>query len=168
MADTRAVDVHAAFREHGPALLGFATNALRDQVAAEDCLQETFLRAWRSRSQFDGSRGSVRTWLFAIERNVIADLLRSRHRQPRAVEDVAVVERVSIDADPLTRLGIVEALATLTDDHREAVVAVHISGMSYSEYSEVCGVPVATLRTRVFYGLRAMRTHLDELDQVDD
>ena len=50
------VDVAAAFAEHGSALLGFAVNSLRDRPLAEDCVQETFLRAWRARSSFDAGR----------------------------------------------------------------------------------------------------------------
>ena len=60
-----------------------AVNALRDRALAEDCVQETFLRAWRSRESFDSSKGGERTWLFAIARNVIADALRARERLPR-------------------------------------------------------------------------------------
>ncbi len=67
-------DVAAAYDEHASAMLGFAVNALRDRTLAEDCVQETFLRAWRARARFEPRRGSLRTWLFAIERNVIVDV----------------------------------------------------------------------------------------------
>jgi RNA polymerase sigma-70 factor (ECF subfamily) len=158
-ASTPGLDVRAAFAEHGGALLGFAVNALQDRQLAEDCVQETFLRAWRARDSFDGERGSARTWLFAIERRVILDVHRARARTPRIV-----AEQSTREADPLERLGIVEGLARLSDAHREAVVAVHLTGLSYQELSTATGVPVATLRTRVFHALRALRTHLDEVD----
>jgi RNA polymerase sigma-70 factor (ECF subfamily) len=163
-AATPALDVRAAFAEHGSALLGFAVNALQDRGLAEDCVQETFLRAWRARDSFDGERGSVRTWLFAIERRVILDVHRARARTPRIVAEEDAPEQATHDPDPLDRLGIVEGLARLSDAHREAVVAVHLTGLSYQELSASTGVPVATLRTRVFHALRALRTHLDEVD----
>ena len=156
------LDVSAAFAEHGSALLGFAVNALRDRPLAEDCVQETFLRAWRARASFDPARGGARTWLFAIERRVVLDVHRARQRTPVLVPDEHAPEQAAPAADPLERLGIVEGLARLSDEHREVVVAVHLTGLSYQEFSDLSGVPVATLRTRCFYALRALRTHLDD------
>lgn len=166
--DLPTFDVPSAFAEHGSALLGFAVNALRDRGAAEDCVQETFLRAWRSRDSFDPALGSERTWLFTIQRRVVLDALRARARRPALVEhDDQLDVPAETGADPLDRLGIVEGLARLSAEHREAVVAVHLTGLSYQEFSAATGVPVATLRTRVFYALRALRSHLDEGDQTD-
>jgi len=161
-ASTPGLDVRAAFAEHGGALLGFAVNALQDRQLAEDCVQETFLRAWRARASFDPARGGERTWLFAIERRVVLDVHRARQRTPVLVPDEHAPERAAPAADPLDRLGIVEGLARLSDEHREVVVAVHLTGLSYQEFSDVSGVPVATLRTRCFYALRALRSHLDD------
>lgn len=68
----RDFDVARAFTEHGSLLLGIAANALGDRHAAEDCVQETLVRAWRARESFNPSRGSERTWLVAITRHVIS------------------------------------------------------------------------------------------------
>lgn len=78
-------DVRSAYREHGGILYGFVLNALGDRGLAEDCVQETFLRAWRARDGFDATRGSERTWLFAIARNVVVDAARARSRRLRNV-----------------------------------------------------------------------------------
>jgi RNA polymerase sigma-70 factor (ECF subfamily) len=161
-------DVDEAFAEHGSALLGFAVNALGDRGQAEDCVQETFLRAWRARDRFDPTRASARTWLFAIERRVVIDVLRARQRTPHLVTPDDAPDAASHDPDPLDRLGLVEGLARLSDEHRAAVVAVHLRGRTYRDVSESTGVPVATLRTRVHYALRALRTHLDEGGTTDD
>ncbi|GAA2172143.1 RNA polymerase sigma factor SigC [Agrococcus versicolor] len=160
-------DVRAAFAEHGPALLGFAVNALHDRALAEDCVQETFLRAWRARASFDPARGSLRTWLFAIERRIVLDVHRAHARRPRLVPQGEHPEPVADVRDPLERLGMVEALARLSAPQREAIVAVHLHGLSYAEHAAATGVPAATLRTRVFAGLRALRTTLDEMDATD-
>ncbi|VXC00174.1 RNA polymerase [Pseudoclavibacter sp. 8L] len=166
MADAPdSFDLHSAFRDHGTVLLGFTVNALRDRPLAEDCVQETFLRAWRARDSFDSTKGGERTWLFAIARNVISDALRARDRLPRIAASDASTATADLPAeipDPLTGLGLTEALARLPDEQREAIIAIHLTGYSYAEFSARCGVPVPTLRTRVFYGLRAVRGHLDE------
>ncbi|QHC60140.1 sigma-70 family RNA polymerase sigma factor [Rathayibacter sp. VKM Ac-2760] len=154
------LDLTAAFDEHGPALLGFAVNALRDRGLAEDCVQETFLRAWRSRERYSTERASVRTWLFAIARNVIVDAHRSVQRLPRIVPAEVLDDVAGEQADPLEPLMMVEALARLSPEHRQVVVAIHLRGESYAEVSAATGVAVATLRTRTFYALKALRTHL--------
>lgn len=166
-------DVAAAYDEHASAMLGFAVNALRDRTLAEDCVQETFLRAWRARSRFEPGRGSLRTWLFAIERNVIVDAQRSLTRMPMPASDR--IDDVGRESDGVTRdtspdvderLRIIAALALLSPEHRQVVVAVHLGGSSYAELSKSTGVAVRTLRTRTFYALRALRQHLDGKEET--
>lgn len=156
-------DVADAYDLHGREIFGFALNAVRDRGTAEECVQETFLRAWRARDRFDASRGGVRTWLFAIARNVVKDSYRRGERIPEPVDEASMPEVAgTAPSDPVERLAMVEALATLSPEHREAVVAVHLVGIGYPELSERLAVPVATLRTRTFYGLRALRRHLEQ------
>lgn len=157
-----AFDLAAAYDAHGGALLGFAINALRDRGLAEDCVQETFLRAWRSREQYDHERASVRTWLFVIARNVVVDVHRSIQRTPHLVSADVLEETVGENADPLDDLTMAEGLARLSEEHRSVVVAVHLQGVSYAELSARTGVAVPTLRTRAFYALKALRGHLAE------
>lgn len=161
-------DLASAFDEHGSALLGFAVNALRDRPLAEDCVQETFLRAWRSRESYAADRSSLRTWLFAIARNVVIDVQRSAQRLPRLVTAEVLEELPGEDRDPLEPLAMTEALARLSPEHRQVVVAVHLRGESYSDVSAATGVPVATLRTRTFYALRALRGHLETADPTTE
>ena len=155
-------DLAAAYDEHGHALFGFAVNALRDRSAAEDCVQETFLRAWRSRDGFSAERASLRTWLFVIARNVIIDAQRAQQRAPRAVPADALDNTPAAGGHPLDRLAVVEGLAKLSPEHRAVIVDVHLEGRSYAEVEATSGVPAATLRSRSFYALRAMRDHLTE------
>jgi RNA polymerase sigma-70 factor (ECF subfamily) len=157
----RPFDLAAEYDLHGPALFGYAVNALRDRQLAEDCVQETFLRAWRSRDRFDPERAGMRTWLFAIQRNVIVDTQRSMQRMPRIHPPEVLDEAAAEHPDPLEHLGMIEALASLSEEHRAAVIAVHLSGETYAEVSAASGVPVSTLRTRVFYALRALRAHFE-------
>ena len=161
-------DVRAAFVEHGRALFGFAYNSTRDTAIAEDCVQETFVRAWRARDRYMSARASERTWLFAIARNVVIDQIRERARRPTPVEDgsdawrrpVPVAESDAVD-DRVTLYG---GLAQLSEEHRAVIVAVQLDGMTYQQLEAMSGVPAATLRTRMFYGLKALRTVLGEED----
>ena len=158
-------DVRRAYAEHGRVLYGFVVNGVGDVGLAEDCVQEIFLRAWRARDRYRPEIASERTWLFAIARNVVVDALRSRSRRPEPVD----TERVARAAEPVVeqaavvdRVVVLAALAGLSAEHREVIAAVQLDGMSYGELSARTGVPVATLRSRMFYGLRAFREALRE------
>lgn len=156
-------DVREAFAEHGSSLFSFALNALGDRSEAEDCVQEAFIRAWRSRERYSSSRGSVRTWLFAIVRNLIIDSLRARTRRPAPSEAELIEwlsEPVTEDLLIVERLVLYESLASLTYEHRQVIAAVQLNGVGYRELSEQTGIPIATLRTRMYYGLRSLRTAL--------
>lgn len=157
------LDVREAYAKHGGALFGYALNSLGDRTEAEDCVQETFLRAWRSRERYRNSRGSMRTWLFAIMRNLVIDALRARARRPAPSDPDQMEpadELVTEDPPLADRLTLYESLAMMTSEHREVIVAVQVNGMSYQQLSAQTGIPVATLRTRMYYGLKAMRTAL--------
>lgn len=167
-------DVSAAFAQHGGTLFRFALNALGDRAEAEDCVQELFIRAWRSRSLYDSSRGSVRTWLFAMARNLITDSLRARSRRPAPSDPESIgweKEPVTEELPIVERLDLYESLANLTYEHRQVIAAVRLNGVGYRELSAQTGIPVATLRTRMYYGLKSLRTALggyadDEADAV--
>ncbi|EXF25829.1 sigma factor [Nesterenkonia sp. AN1] len=164
-AEDAPFDVREAYAAHGAALFAFAFNGLGDRTDAEDCVQEAFIRAWKGRERYSSSRGSVRTWLFAIERNLIIDALRSRSRRPspsgeQKIESAS--EPVTEDLLIVERLAIYEALAGLSVEHREVIVAVKLDGMDYQELSERTGIPIATLRTRMYYGLRSLRKTLGD------
>src|SRR6059058_2469679 len=86
---SRERDVREAYSAHSGELYGFAVRSLGDAGLAEEAVQETFLRAWRAGDRFDPQIGSLRTWLFAILRNVVIDLSRARAaRPPVAAEGV--------------------------------------------------------------------------------
>lgn len=171
-----AFDVRAAHAEHGATLVAFAASALRDRALAEDCVQEVFLRAWRSADRHDPDRGSVRTWLFAIARNVVVDAARARARRAPVVADGSVPEVADPRDAPaavVERMRLAQALAGLSPEHRQVVVEVHLNGRDYADVAQETGVAVATLRTRMFYALKALRTALgadltDDRGGVDD
>lgn len=158
-------DVQKAFADHARALFGFALNSTRDSAIAEDCVQETFVRAWRARASYRPERGTERTWLFAIARNVVIDEINARTRRATPTTDErlessvpAVAEAGAID----DRIVLYSGLAQLSAEHREVIVAVQLNGMSYQQLMDRTGVPVTTLRTRMFYALKALRNVLGE------
>jgi RNA polymerase sigma-70 factor (ECF subfamily) len=164
--------VRAVYAAHGPELYRFALRSLGDRGLAEEAVQETFVRAWQAAERFDDALGSLRTWLFAIVRNVVIDLSRARAARPGlAPGERAETELLVLD-DEVERVlrswQVEEALQKLSDDHRRALVEVHYHGRAYQDVAVDFGVPVGTVKSRVYYALKAMRLALEELGWSDD
>jgi len=152
----------------------FARSLTRNEADAQDVVQETYLRAYKSWDTFlPGS--DARRWLFTICRNVF---LRARERDRRHVEvedgdveavagAVAVAEGTRDGADAiLTRADLAPALdgalATLQEPFRSAVVLVDLEDQSYEDAAAVLGVPIGTVRSRLFSGRRLLQERLFE------
>ena len=166
--ETDVLDVQAAYAAHGPELYRFALRQLGDGGAAQDVVQEVFLRAWRAADSYDPQLASLRTWLFAIARNVVVDEAR---RFPVRPWQRDLTDGSDLPA-PLTGTGddrlvdawvVEEALRRIGEDHRTAVVQTHLRGRPHAEVAAELGIPVGTLRSRVFYGLKALRLAMEEM-----
>lgn len=160
-------DVQAAYDLYGGELFGFAFKALDDRQLAEDVVQETFVRAWRSPRGFDPGQGTMRTWLFAIVRNGVVDAMRRRRvREGPGHASWDAVGELSSVADPvdqlLERIQLSEALERLSPQHREAVVEVYFGGRTCAELGEELGISASTMRSRLYYGVRSLRLILEE------
>ena len=159
-------DVRLAYDRHGQELLGFACNALADRQLAEDVVQETFVRAWRSAASFDHRRASLRTWLFAIARNVVIDVGRNKAARVPLAAPADAGEQQRDPRDPfdqlLTRIELDEALRRLSPEHRQVVLEVYFLGRTCADLADDLGIPASTVRSRLYYGVRALRGILDE------
>jgi RNA polymerase sigma-70 factor, ECF subfamily len=161
-------DVRAAYAAHGAELYRFALRQLGDGGAAQDVVQEVFLRAWRAADRYDPQLSGLRTWLFAIARNVVVDEARRFAVRPwqRTLTDGSgadVPGVVGIDEAVVDAWVVEEALRRIGEDHRSAIVQTHLRGRPHAEVAAELGIPVGTLRSRVFYGMRALRLAMEEM-----
>lgn len=150
----------------------FARSLTRDDADADDIVQESFLRAYRSWHTFRPGT-DARRWLFTIARNVF---LRGRERDARSVamddpelETIAAVRlSAALDSDGqrdlFSRLdlgpAITEAIDALPDVFRQAVLLVDVEGNSYDDTADMLGIPVGTVRSRLFRGRRLLQQAL--------
>lgn len=163
-------EVYAAYLLHGPELYRFVLRGLGDAGAAQDVVQETFLKAWRSADRYDPALSSLRVWLFGIARNAMIDHARASDVRPwqgNLVDPPTAQDLAGTADDAVESLMISwvveEALRQLSENHRVALVLTHLQGRPYEEVAAELGIPVGTLRSRVFYGLKALRVAIDEM-----
>lgn len=161
--------VRTAYRAHGPELYRYCLRSLNDVGQAEDAVQEVFVRAWRHQQRFDPTVASFRTWLFAIARNVVIDALRARSSRPRVVatpsDDMLHHDDHAGHVD--LRLQLQQQLSRLSVEQRQAVVEVIVKGRSSQDLATELGTSDSTVRSRVFYGLKAMRGALAPMERSD-
>ena len=161
--------LRAAYAAYGGELYGFALRSLGDAGLAEEAVQETFLRAWRAADRFDPGLGSVRTWLFSIIRNVIVDLWRARRsRLPFAGGDVEAPAADDHLERALVAWQVEEALSRIGEDHRRVLIETYYRGRPYAEVAVELGVPEGTVKSRVYYALKALRLRLNEMGWTDE
>lgn len=141
-----------------------AMRRLGDTGLAEHAVQETLLRGWRACATYNPERGSVRTWLLTIERNVLTDIARVRAARPGdstwdELGEVAEGHYAGPDfADDLADgLLVADLLSRLPGPQRDAVVQVILRDRAYQDVAADLGVPVGTVKTRVHYALRSLR-----------
>ena len=150
-ADERgAAEFKALFLAVAPALRRFAISLARDPTAADDLVQDTLLRAWRSRARFEQGT-NFEAWTFTILRNVFYSSQRKRHEVQD--EDGSYAARLSSPPEQVGRLDLQDvhaALDRLAPIMREALVLVAIEGLSYEEAATVMDCQVGTVKSRVW------------------
>lgn len=159
-----ATFIRAVYAEHGEALLGYVTRLTGDRARAEDIVQETVLRAWRNAEQLASDHRPLRPWLFTVAARIVVDDHRARRARPQEVSaDLLDLVPAGDQLDrALEAWQVADAMDTLSGAHRQALVETFYRGRSVTEAAAVIGVPAGTVKSRVFYGLRALRLALEE------
>jgi RNA polymerase sigma-70 factor (ECF subfamily) len=158
------------YRLYGRRLYGLGLHLLRDPGLAEELVQDTFVRLWRSSGRFDPKRASVRTFVFTLARRAAVDLLRRRRAWPVAfgpedgLDELGELEGGNAFDELLLGLDVREALDALSPKHREILELHYLGDMSQSQIAAQLGIPLGTVKTRTYYALRAFRDALRERD----
>jgi RNA polymerase sigma-70 factor (ECF subfamily) len=158
--------LRALYRDHAAALLAFAEWFTDDRSAAEDAVQETFLRAWRHLPRLLADGRPPRPWLRQVLRRVLIDAARVAHAHPVSLVDDVLIDR-QVDGgyeDMLDRRLLDRALDQLSPAHRQVLVAIYYDDAPAQRVATTLGIPPATVRTRLHYALRALRRLLERGD----
>lgn len=158
---------HDAFNEimraHEDRVFAVCMRIMSDRELALDATQETFITAFRKARQFKG-KSTFGTWVYRIAVNTCYDLLRKQKRRPSEPfpEHVDPADDAALEAVESAgiRPELQKALAALPIEYRSAVVLSDVEGMALPEAALVLGVPVGTVKSRVFRGRRLLAKHL--------
>jgi len=151
--DKRALQI--LYCRHNVFIYRFVLRFLSDEASAEDVVSDVFLAVWRRAGRFEG-RAQVSTWLLAIARNKALSLKRARTTEPLNEEIAETVEDLSDDPEATLqkeqrRAILQDCLTQLSAVHREIVDLVYYHGKKIEEAATILGVPLNTVKTRMFY-----------------
>jgi len=162
------------YDRHGRLLFSLILRILRDRGAAEDVLQEVFVRVWDRADSYNPSIGTPAAWLVRISRNCAIDRLRARTvragvngqelERPGQTADTAPEtnpEHVAASAEE--RRVIADALAALPPEQRQLIESAFYEGFTQSELAERFDLPLGTVKTRIRTGMQALRRALESL-----
>ena len=152
------------YDRYGRAAYALAVRILRDPALAQDAVQEAFLAAWRTAAGFDPRRGSASTWLMTLVHRRAVDVVRREdRRRADPLEDAPVAAGDSTDEEVELReqrRTVQAALEVLTPAERESLELAYYGGLSQSEIAEKLGLPLGTVKSRMFSGLGRLRDAL--------
>jgi len=171
----------ALYDRHARIVFALLLRIVGDRDAAEEILQEVFLRAWQHAHAFDDSRGTVRSWLYGIAHNLALNELRRRRRRPQPQPRPASADpegddyegQIAADSDPavdawcaVRDAELAQALDQLPPSQR-AVLLLYGEGFSQSEIAAKLGEPLGTVKSRMRRALGQLREMLSALGGED-
>jgi RNA polymerase sigma-70 factor (ECF subfamily) len=164
--------LEALYDRYASTVLGISLKVAGDQALAEDVLQETFWRVWKSAATYQPQRGTFVSWLFRIARNLAIDAYRRRNVRPQAMPAADGSELV-LDQTPDPDVDVAEqaqsilknrqvrnALASLPGVQRQVIEMAYFYGMTRQEIAEATGEALGTIHTRARLALQKLREEL--------
>jgi RNA polymerase sigma factor (sigma-70 family) len=167
----RLADFEKLYRLYHPRLSRFLSHMLRQRELVDEVLDDTLLVVWQGANAF-GGRSKLSTWILGI---AYRKALKAIARQDLPVDASDLEDAADPEPGPEQRLSLEQlrrrlrgALAELSPEHRAVVELCYFSDMAYGEIAEVVGCPPETVKTRMFYARRRLRTLLDDLSGLGD
>jgi len=151
-------------------IYAFALRIVKDSMAAEEVVQELFVRVWNAAGRIleSGQKGRISTWLFAVTRNLAIDRLRKQGRQPLEAMESEAWERV---CDPQSTEAAVEhkllgeqlkeAIDELQADQKQVLEWIYYMGYTQQEVADKHHIPLGTVKSRVRLALKQLRSRFE-------
>ena len=154
--------IERLYKMYSSSLLGVISRLIKFDEIAEDVLQETFLKIWKSIGQYDMSKGRLFTWMSRLAKNTAIDQLRSRGQlnsnRNENFEDLGYeldCKHQSI-YNPET-IGVKKLLSQLTPAQKEIIDLIYFQGYTHLEVSEELNIPIGTVKTRIRLSMLTLR-----------
>ena len=160
--------LEALYGRYGRACFSLARRILGDEQFAQDVVQEVFLTVWRDASRFDPARGGFSSWLLSMTHHKAVDAVRREENLRKRRTTAEILEDREVDGpqvhdevwSTLRRERVREAMQTLPEPQREALVLAYFGGYTQREIAGITNTPLGTVKTRMLAGMRRLKDGL--------
>jgi RNA polymerase sigma factor (sigma-70 family) len=171
--DPSAAD--ALYRRFAGRIYGLGLVMLGSDAAAQDLVQDTFVKLWRSADRYDRTRGKLETWVLLMARSLAIDAIRRRVLEARTLESVDRPAEIDHDPGPDERVVAIDlteraraAMAALPPEQRAALQLAYLGGKTSAEISDLEGIPVGTAKTRIRAALLRLRESMRSENEEEE
>lgn len=162
----------ALYDRYGRLVFSLALKILNDRSAAEEAVQEVFVKVWHRANNYDAARGKFSSWLTGIAHNQAIDELRRRRVRPSASDDEDAMADVAADGpapidvamQSMERRRILDALSAIPTEQRRCIEMAYFEGYTQQEIADRLNEPLGTVKTRMRLGMQKLRTLLELRD----
>lgn len=163
------------YRRFAGRIYGLGLVMLGSDAAAQDLVQDTFVKLWRSATRYDRSRGKLETWVLLMARSLAIDAIRRRVLEVRSLERVDHPNEADEGPGPDDQVVILDlterarrAMSSLPPEQRAALELAYLGGKTSAEISDLEGIPVGTAKTRIRAALLRLREVMAPEGRAED
>jgi RNA polymerase sigma factor (sigma-70 family) len=163
------------YRRFAGRIYGLGLVMLGNDAAAQDLVQDTFVKLWRSADRYDRSRGKLETWVLLMARSLGIDAIRRRVLEARTLEHLdppVEADQAPGPDDQVITLDLTErarsAMSSLPPEQRAALELAYLGGKTSAEISDLEGIPVGTAKTRIRAALLRLREAMAPDGRAED
>lgn len=165
----KAIDL--LYKKYSAALFGIIVRIVKYDEIAEDTLQDTFLKIWKSIGQYDSSKGKLFTWMANLAKNTAIDQIRSKHYtngiKTDDIAETAVENCVQGIQKPLNldAIGLKQLMFNLKPDQKQIIDLFYFEGYTHIEVAEKLDMPLGTVKTKIRQAIIILRQYFNETNR---
>ncbi|RZL32622.1 MAG: sigma-70 family RNA polymerase sigma factor [Pedobacter sp.] len=164
--DKRAIE--KLYKMYAGSLMGIISRIVKFDEIAEDILQDTFVKIWKSIAQYDESKGRLFTWMANLAKNAAIDQVRSKNYANYSKTDdltdvkTEVLDRNSNVSFNTETIGMKQLMKHLKPDQQNILDLVYFEGYTQMEVSEYLNIPLGTVKTKIRLSILTLRKYFNE------
>jgi RNA polymerase sigma factor (sigma-70 family) len=166
--DGNKASIDQLYKMYSSSLMGIISRIVKFDEIAEDILQETFIKIWKSIAHYDSSKGRLFTWMANLAKNTAIDQIRSKYYTHAIKTDA--IENIQIDYLDvknnhhlnLDAIGLKQLMCNLKPDQKKIIDLFYFEGYTQAEVAEELNMPLGTVKTRIRQAIIALRKYFNE------
>lgn len=171
VAELKSADplaIQKLYKMYAGSLNGIIRRIIKHDEVAEDILQDTFIKIWKSIALYDSSKGKLFTWMANVAKNLAIDYVRSRaHLNLGKTDDITampveIVDNKAYVLPNMETIGIKQLLMHLKSDQQEIIDLIYFNGFTHVQAAEILNIPLGTIKTKLRLAILKLRTYFNE------